>query len=1054
MDTLVHFCDARKQRETRGSTYRVKGFRQISAVLAIFVAGLIATASASAGIGKVVALGDSSAAGNGLGSQIVGSPGFCERTSGGYPELAMAQVAHTAFSNQTCSGATTQALFYGGTVSGVPVAAQTAVLDSTVDVVILSIGDNNAGFGEVTNNCVAHLSSLDSDVCTSTYGTAGSNLLPAKATTGITTDTNSGFAPSVGHSLERIHALSPNAKIFLVGYLRIAPPDGESCNTPFNGTYQRSYLNLTPNDAPVFAAWEDAVDSALTAQSAGKPYAHFVDIQPASTAHNACNPSGTRWVNGLQNITPDAMVGDGLHPSPDGASAVANALIDAMNTAGLNTEVGPAVTISSPADGSYVTASSATLTYSVVDTLGTPSCTPASGSTVDLSTGANTITVSCEDTAGKSGSASVTVNRGSTPVVALTSPSDGLNTTSSATNVSYTVDGGTTLPSKGCKVNATNSTSATTNALSLSTGANAIQVSCTNDYGTGTSAPIVVNRGSVPAVAITAPIGATTYTTSDAVNLAYTVGGTTTLPPGGCTVNGTTSTSATTNSVALDFGANSIQVACANAFGTGYSQTITVNRGTAPVVAIESPNDGVNTTASSENLTYTVNGGAAIPNGTTCTVAGAASSTPNSNSVALDIGANTIAARCVNPYGSSEATVVINRGVVPVVTIVAPAANSWTSSDSVNVSFVVNGSGAIPSGTTCTVNESAATSATANPVSLNPGPNAISVHCSSDFGSSEQSVTVKQGDGPVVAITAPTNGLATAAESINVSFTVRGSASIAGGTTCKVSGTTTTSATSNSVALSLGPNTVTVSCENEVGTDERSIAVNRGNPPTVAIGSPADGAKTVAQSINIAYTVDGSATIPAETTCFVNGSESGDTASNAVSLGTGVNLITATCQNVYGVGETLVSVIRELPVEPIPTDPSKVQVSPTNLSKFSPARKGKPFILGKRAGGGNFTVTLGRTITVHVRIEQVLEGRRFGAHCRATTARSARKKEKCTAIRNATGWYPFALQAGTSMLHVSGRSAKHALAPGRYRVRLKTDDSAALYAGKSFRIER
>lgn len=469
--------------------------------LAVLAALSLFAAPAQAGLGRVVALGDSYATGTGLGTPIAGSPEICDRTAGGFPEVAMRKASHGELINQTCNGSTTQAFFYGS--PGIP--DQTAVLDGSERVVIVGIGGNNAQFGSVSANCLIHSADFDGNVCTNSYGSGAANTLPALVTAALTTD--QGFAPSVGHTLDQIHAKSPLAKIFLVGYLRIAPPDGAACNTPFDATRARSYLNLTPTDAPVFAAWEDTMQSALESQAAGRSYVHFVDMQPASAAHHACNPASQRWVNSLPSITPDAVDGLNLHPSGAGAEAVSTALLNAMSAAGLS--LGPDITISAPASGSYTTASTATVSYSATSSLGTPDCTPASGSSVNLNPGLNTITVTCSDSASNPASAEVTVSRGSVPTVAITAPSSGDSSTASSVNLAYSVDGSATIPSgTTCSVGEASSTDTQANSVPLALGPNAITVSCTNAYGAG-SAIVSITREDIPVTVIDPPANPT-----------------------------------------------------------------------------------------------------------------------------------------------------------------------------------------------------------------------------------------------------------------------------------------------------------------------------------------------------------------------------------------------------------------------------------------------------------------------------------------------------------------------------------------------------------------
>lgn len=544
--------------------------RRLLITLVVIAGASLCTTPAQASLGRVVVMGDSYSSGTGLGPQLPGSPPSCDRTTGGYAEVAMRKASHGDFINETCNGAKTQALFYGYD----DIREQTAALDGSEKVVILGIGGNNAQFGDVAANCLIHEEDWDGDVCANSFGSGAANTLPALATAAITT--TQGFAPSVSSTLDQIHAKSPQAKIFLVGYLRIAPPDGATCNTPFDDTRARSYLNLTPTDAPVFAAWEDAMQAALVSEAAGRSFVHFVNMQPASIPHNACTPASQRWVNSLPSITPDTVDGLNLHPSSAGAAAVASALLDAMVAAGLN--LGPEITIGAPTNGSHTTAATTTLTYTATSSLGTPDCTPASGTSVGLNDGLNTITVSCSDPEGNQSSASVSVSRGSVPGVAITAPSSSAtHTTAVSVNVAFTVNGSTSIPAgTTCTVNGTASSDSQSNAAHLTLGDNTITVSCTNAYGAA-SASIALESGIAPSVAIVEPISGSS-TTAATANVSFTVGGSAALPPGTtCAVNDAVTASLVLNAVQLVIGANSITVSCSSPFGSD-QQVVDVTR--------------------------------------------------------------------------------------------------------------------------------------------------------------------------------------------------------------------------------------------------------------------------------------------------------------------------------------------------------------------------------------------------------------------------------------------------------------------------------------------
>ncbi len=281
---------------------------------AFAVAACATTGDAAASLGRVVALGDSSASGPSLGPKYPGSPSECERTSGGYPALVAQRIVYGEFVNETCSGATTSSLFSGFTFpgSGDRARAQLDALNGTERAVLLSVGDNDAGFGEVTNNCLYHGGS-NANVCTQTYVSGGVNSLIARGQS---------IATNVGKSIDAIKNKSKKAKVFVVGYLDIAPTNVGGCS---------GLMWLTQTDAPVFEQWEVAVNDTLR-ETAASHGAYFVDAYSQSGSHTGCaSPAAQRWTNPVVG----GSTGIGLHPSAAGADAVANMVTEAMRGAGL-----------------------------------------------------------------------------------------------------------------------------------------------------------------------------------------------------------------------------------------------------------------------------------------------------------------------------------------------------------------------------------------------------------------------------------------------------------------------------------------------------------------------------------------------------------------------------------------------------------------------------------------------------------------------------------------------------------------------------------------------
>ncbi len=908
----------------------------LAALLAALLS-LCATASA-APLGRVVAMGDSLASGQWLGPQVPGSIADCGQSTGGYPELAMARVAHGTWKNATCNGTTADNFQYGWTgPSGTAIPPQYNSLNGSEDLVIVGSGSNEAFFGKIAYDCTGYQPAIDAffhnrdypqqapwpipNHCSDTYLVSGVNQIPNYVAISKS---------KIASALTRIHQISPNAKILLMGTPRIAEPSGSQCFS--------SEFWLTATDAPLYATWEEGVRQAMIEDvnafngAAGGNYARFVDMQGISgTAHTACETSwSARWMNphtyqqGLQ------YPGIALHNTPLGASVTANAIVDAIHSFGFDTGAIPAspmVSISSPASGIVTTSATIAVNYSATDNVGLASCTFASGASIALNPGANTVVVTCLDHAGNAGSDSITVWRDAAPpTIAISSPANGSGTTAPTTQLNYTATDDVGNPS--C-------TPASGSTVALSTGANTLSVSCTDSVGRSASSSVTVYRGTPPVVAIASPAN-NTNTTASSIAVAYTVNGASAIPAGtACTVGGANSSSTEGNSVALVAGANTITVSCNSLFGSS-SSSITVNRGSAPIVGISAPANDSNTTNPSANVSFTVNGGEAIPVGTTCTVGGVATTSTSSNTVTLAPGANTLKVACSNPFGSASASVAVNLGALPTVAVTSPANGLITTSGLVNVAYTVGGSSTIPAGTTCTVNGASSTSTGSNSVSLTSGANTIAVSCTNAFGSAQHSVTVNYGVAPVVAITTPANNSNTTSATTNVAFTVNGASAINPGTTCTVGGAPTASATTNVVSLSAGANSITVACSNSYGDDSKSVTVNRGDAPVVAITAPANNSNTTGATTNVVYSVGGSSTIPAGTTCTVNGTSSTSTGSNSVSLVNGANTIAVSCSNAFGASAPAsVTVNRgHVPVVAIasPTDGVKTTFATINVS--------------------------------------------------------------------------------------------------------------------------
>ncbi|MBJ7459268.1 MAG: hypothetical protein JHD02_08790, partial [Thermoleophilaceae bacterium] len=476
-------------------------------VLATLAVVLSSAASAGAAPGRVVALGDSLASGTNLGPRVPGSILACGQSTGSYVELARSRLQPSSWANATCNGGHSGLFTYGwGGLAAAPewlqendgtmIPPQFDSLRGDEQAVIVGTGNNEAYFGEVIGACLGHVPSLTAynaglppiNNCKNTYvNSGGYNRLIEKATNSESL---------VGPALDQIHTRAPNAKVFLVGLPRVVTADGVGCMpNPI----------LTTADAPVYAVWEDQLRLAMKRVVASRTsFASFVDMQAISgSSHTSCAAWGQKWINPWSVEPGLTYPGMTVHNTPAGANAIANAIIDSFKAAGLDTgsiAVNPVVNITSPANNQVFTTTPVTVAYTATDNVGIESCNRANNSQVALTPGLNTITVTCFDFAGNSGSKSVnvTLNDTTKPVVTINTPTPNQVFTSSTATLSY---------SASDNIGVTSCTRANNSSVALAPGPNTITVSCSDGSGNSASASVNVtyNDTTKPVVTINTP---------------------------------------------------------------------------------------------------------------------------------------------------------------------------------------------------------------------------------------------------------------------------------------------------------------------------------------------------------------------------------------------------------------------------------------------------------------------------------------------------------------------------------------------------------------------
>lgn len=231
-----------------------------------------AQASPQAAPGGYVALGDSYSSGVGAGGYLPAS-GDCKRSTKAYPYLWAAANSPAGFDFTACSGART----------GDVLASQLTPLSSATDLVSISVGGNDAGFGEVMTTCVLRSDST----CLSRIDTA----------TAYIDSTLPGKLDSV---YSAIRTKAPDARVVVLGYPRF---------------YQLGTLcpGLSATKRKAINAAADHLDTALAKRAADFGFG-FGDVRTAFTGHELC--SADPWMHSVS--LPDPT--ESYHPKAPGQS--------------------------------------------------------------------------------------------------------------------------------------------------------------------------------------------------------------------------------------------------------------------------------------------------------------------------------------------------------------------------------------------------------------------------------------------------------------------------------------------------------------------------------------------------------------------------------------------------------------------------------------------------------------------------------------------------------------------------------------------------------------
>jgi len=197
----------------------------------------------------------------------------CSRSPDAYAPQIASQRGY-ALNFQACSGAKTTDVNNN----------QLGPLNSTTNLVTMTIGGNDAGFSTVIVDCAAWYFPCDSAI--DNANSFIQNQLP-----GLLNTTYSDI---------RSHA--PNAHVVILGYPHLFTSDGQTCNFNALTSAHEKRLNSTA----------DLLDSVISARAAAHGFT-YVDPRNAFLPHEVC--SSSEWLNGQSN-----PLSESYHPNVSGQS--------------------------------------------------------------------------------------------------------------------------------------------------------------------------------------------------------------------------------------------------------------------------------------------------------------------------------------------------------------------------------------------------------------------------------------------------------------------------------------------------------------------------------------------------------------------------------------------------------------------------------------------------------------------------------------------------------------------------------------------------------------
>lgn len=281
------------------------------AMLPLAAAGLPAgPAAADPGYSEYVALGDSWAA-DVTGSQISTqfAPVNCLQSAFNYPKQVAAALSIPVFRDATCGGAETRHMTSPQATALGSNPPQFDSLTPTTDLVTLGIGGNDAALAKsvftcltldpAATPCLDRMITGDTDRMTEAIGVA---------------------ATRVTATIAGIRERAPHARILLLDYFDAV------------GTTGGCFPEIPISDADAIWLGDKLIElNHMLARVAAATGVEFVDTHTGSTGHDACQPPGVRWVEGLVpfSSTPAGLAVP-FHPNQLGADYQARRVLETL----------------------------------------------------------------------------------------------------------------------------------------------------------------------------------------------------------------------------------------------------------------------------------------------------------------------------------------------------------------------------------------------------------------------------------------------------------------------------------------------------------------------------------------------------------------------------------------------------------------------------------------------------------------------------------------------------------------------------------------------------